>query len=141
MASIFTRIVNGEIPAARVYEDEQTLAFLDVGPASRGHTLVICKDELPTLLDLRPEQVAAVARTVQRVARALMSALQPDGLNVVQNNGPAAGQTVPHYHVHLIPRWEGDGALAHWRPGKAAPDELRELAAAISARMGEEEAV
>jgi histidine triad (HIT) family protein len=67
-----------------------------------------------------------------------MAALAPDGLNVVQNNGAAAGQTVPHYHVHLIPRWDGDRALAHWRPGTSTPDELRELAAAISARVGEE---
>lgn len=140
MASIFTRIINGEIPAARVYEDAQTLAFLDINPAARGHTLVICKDELPTLLDLPPEHLVALAHTVQRVARALMGALQPDGLNIVQNNGPAAGQVVPHYHVHLIPRWEGDRALAYWRPGQAEPAELRELAAVISARLSEENA-
>ncbi|MBX0328918.1 HIT family protein [Oscillochloris sp. ZM17-4] len=141
MPSIFTRIVNGEIPAAKVYEDAQTLAFLDVSPASRGHTLVICKEELPTLLDLSPDLLAAVARTVQLVARAISAALSPDGLNIVQNNGAAAGQVVPHYHVHIIPRWEGDRAIAHWRPGAGAPDELRDLAAAISARMGEEDAV
>jgi histidine triad (HIT) family protein len=139
MASIFTRIVNGEIPAAKVYEDEQTLAFLDVAPASRGHTLVICKPELPTLLDLPPDLLAAVARSVQAVARAIMAALQPDGLNIVQNNGPASGQTVPHYHVHIIPRWEGDHALSHWKPGVITPDELRELATAITARMGAED--
>jgi histidine triad (HIT) family protein len=139
MASIFTRIVNGEIPAAKVYEDELTLAFLDVGPASRGHTLVVCKEELPTLLDLPPELLAAMARSVQAVARAVMAALSPDGLNIVQNNGAASGQSVPHYHVHIIPRWEGDNALVHWRPGAAAPDELKELAAAISAQMGEKD--
>lgn len=138
MASIFTRIVNGEIPAARVYEDELTLAFLDVNPASRGHTLVICKEELATLIDLPPDLLAAVARTVQTVARAIMASLTPDGLNIVQNNGAAAGQVVHHYHVHLIPRWEGDHALRHWRPGTSTPDELREVAAAISARVHEE---
>lgn len=136
MASIFSRIVSGEIPAATLYEDDLTLAFLDVNPGSRGHTLVICKQELPDLLSLPPDLLAAVARTTQLVARALMAALSPDGLNVVQNNGPAAGQTVFHYHVHLIPRWDGDGALNAWRPGKATPDELRELAALISARLG-----
>jgi histidine triad (HIT) family protein len=140
MASIFSRIVRGEIPAATIYEDDQTLAFLDVGPASRGHTLVICKQELPTVLDLPPELAAAVARSVQTVARAIMAALSPDGLNIVQNNGPAAGQSVPHYHVHIIPRWEGDGALSHWRPGTATPDQLRDLAAAISAHLGGESA-
>ncbi len=136
MASIFTRIVNGEIPAATVYEDAQTLAFLDVNPASRGHTLVICKQDLPTLLDLPPDLLAAVARSVQVVARAIMVALHPDGVTIVQNNGTASGQTVPHYHVHIIPRWEGDHALSHWKPGTITPDELRELAVTISARMG-----
>ena len=141
MASIFTRIVSGEIPAAKLYEDAQTLAFLDVAPASRGHTLVICKQELPTLLDLSPDLLAAVARSVQLVARAIMAALQPDGLNIVQNNGAASGQVVPHYHVHIIPRWAGDQALRHWRPGTITPDELRELATTISARMGTEDTV
>jgi histidine triad (HIT) family protein len=138
MASIFTRIVNGDIPAARVYEDEQTLAFLDVNPASRGHTLVICKQELPTLLDLPDDLLADVSRTVQTVSRAIMAALKPDGLNILQNNGPASGQVVLHYHVHIIPRWEGDNVLRHWRPGASDPDELRELASAISARVGED---
>ncbi len=136
MASIFTRIVNGEIPATKIYEDAQTLAFLDVNPASRGHTLVICKQELPTLLDLPPDLLAAVGNSVQRVARAIMDALHPDGLNIVQNNGVASGQTVPHYHVHIIPRWEGDHALSHWKPGSITSEELRELAVTISSRIG-----
>lgn len=136
MSSIFTRIVRGEIPAAKLYEDDLTLAFLDAFPGSRGHALVICKQELPDLLSLPPELAAAVARTTQIVARALFAALTPDGLNVVQNNGGAAGQTVFHYHVHLIPRWDGDGAVGGWRPGKAEPEELRELAGRIVAAIG-----
>jgi histidine triad (HIT) family protein len=139
MASIFSRIVSGEIPAVRLYEDDQTLAFLDINPASRGHALVICKQELPDLLSLPPELAAALARATQIVARAIVAALQPDGFNIVQNNGAAAGQVVFHYHVHIIPRWEGDRALSHWRPGSATPDELRELAAAISAQLGKEQ--
>lgn len=135
MASIFARIVSGEIPSAKVYEDDHTYAFLDINPASRGHTLVICKEERAGLLDLPPELAAAVARTTQLVARALVDALAPDGFNIVQNNGAAAGQVVFHYHVHIIPRWEGDRALAHWKPGSAAPDELRDLAAQIAARV------
>lgn len=138
MASIFSRIVSGEIPAAKLYEDDETLAFLDVNPASRGHALVICKQELPDLLSLPPELAAAVARTTQTVARAIVAALQPDGFNIVQNNGAAAGQVVFHYHVHIIPRWNGDRALSHWRPGSATPDELRELATTISAQLGKE---
>ncbi len=140
MASIFTRIVAGEIPAATVFEDEHTLAFLDINPASRGHTLVIIKDERPSLLDLTPEQAAAVMRTTQRVAQALVVTLQPEGFNIVQNNGAVAGQTVMHYHVHIIPRWSGDHVLTHWQPGNAQPAELHALAATIAAAMVKGEA-
>jgi histidine triad (HIT) family protein len=137
MASIFTRILQGAIPSVKLYEDDLTYAFLDIGPASRGHTLVISKEELPGLLDLPPDLVAAVARSVQVVARAIMAATGADGFNVVQNNGAAAGQTVFHYHVHLIPRWEGDAAMPLWRPGTATAEELRDLAAQIVAQLGE----
>lgn len=102
MSSIFTRIVNGEIPSAKVYEDDHTFAFMDIHPASRGHTLVICKEEYPDLLTTPAELVAAVAITTRRVAQAIVAALQPDGFNIVQNNGAAAGQVVFHYHVHII---------------------------------------
>lgn len=135
MQSIFTRIVAGEIPTARVYEDKETLAFLDINPASRGHTLVICKEEHADLLTTPPELIAAVARTTQRVARAIMEALSPDGFNIVQNNGAAAGQVVYHYHVHVIPRWEGDQVIRFWRPGNTTPDDLHEVASLISTRL------
>jgi len=131
MATIFTRIVNGEIPANKVYEDAYTLAFLDIFPASRGHVLVICKNESANLLELNDADVVATARTSQRVARALMTALKPDGINVVQSNGSAAGQTVFHYHVHLIPRWHNDGFVTFWQPGQLAADEAQKLVALI----------
>src|SRR5690349_3639215 len=99
MPSIFSRIVSGEIPALKVYEDAETLAFMDINPASRGHTLVISKDEHPDLFAIPPQTLAAVGRTVQRVAQALRDVLKPDGMNIIQNNGPAAGQTVFHFHV------------------------------------------
>lgn len=135
MSSIFSRIVSGEVPAAKVYEDEHTLAFMDINPASRGHTLVICKQEYPRLLDVPPDLVAAVGKTVQIVARAIVTTLQPDGFNVVQNDGAAAGQVVFHYHVHIIPRWDGDQAVKTWRPGNADPTDLQALAAQISAHV------
>jgi histidine triad (HIT) family protein len=140
MASIFTRIIAGAIPAAKVYEDEHTLAFLDINPASRGHTLVIIKEERPGLLDLTPEQVAAVARTTQRVARAIVETLQPEGFNIVQNNGAVAGQTVMHYHVHIIPRWSGDRVLSHWQPGSAQAADLEALAATLAAAVAKGDA-
>jgi histidine triad (HIT) family protein len=133
MPSIFSKIVSGEIPALKIYEDQATLAFMDISPASRGHALVISKDEYPDLYSLPPATLAAVAQTVQRVARGLREALQPDGINIIQNNGAAAGQTIFHYHVHIIPRWEGDGAVRLWQPGSADQAELRALAEQIGA--------
>jgi histidine triad (HIT) family protein len=136
MTTIFSRIIAGEIPAAKVYEDDLTLAFLDIGPASRGHTLVISKEEASGLLDLSPEALAAVARTTQLVARAIVAAVGCDGFNIVQNNGAAAGQTVFHYHAHIIPRWEGDGVLNAWKPTQAQPAALQELVGLIKAQLG-----
>ncbi len=135
MPTLFTRIIAGEIPAAKVYEDALTFAFLDIAPASRGHTLVVCKAEHPDLLAVPPETLAAVHIAAQRVARALTAVLAPDGINIVQNNGAAAGQSVFHYHVHVIPRWQGDGALPLWTPGSAAADDLSALAAGLRATL------
>jgi histidine triad (HIT) family protein len=133
MPSIFSRIVSGEIPALKIYEDAQTLAFMDINPASRGHALVISKIEYPDLYTIPAEALAAVMRAVQRIALALREALQPDGINIIQNNGAAAGQTVFHYHVHVIPRWESDNAVHLWKPQGANQAELRALAEQISA--------
>lgn len=118
MECIFCKIVAGDIPSHKVYEDDQTLAFLDINPATRGHTLVIPKAHAPDLFSVPAEALTAAALTVQKVARLLQQVVRPDGLNIVQNNGSAAGQVVMHYHVHLIPRWAGDGALRMWRPGQ-----------------------
>lgn len=135
MTSIFSRIVNGEIPAHRVYEDDQTLAFLDINPASRGHTLVIPKQEYADLLATPPDVLAAVAVASQNVARAIMAALKPDGINIIQNNGAAAGQVVFHYHMHVIPRWEGDNVLRAWQPGSADAETLADIARRISSHL------
>ena len=135
MPSIFTRIVNGEIPAIKVYEDADTLAFLDINPASRGHTLVICKAEIATLTELSDAQLIATARTTQRVAAAVQQALQADGFNIVQSNGAAAGQEVFHYHVHIIPRWTNDGVFTFWRPQSIAKDAMTTIADSIKNAM------
>jgi histidine triad (HIT) family protein len=118
MECIFCKIVAGEIPSHKVYEDERTLAFLDINPAARGHTLVIPKEHAADIYGLSSDAVAAAARTTQAVARILQHVVQPDGLNIVQNNGSAAGQVVMHYHVHLVPRRDGDRAFRLWRPGE-----------------------
>lgn len=135
MPSIFSKIVSGEIPCHKVYEDDLTFAFLDINPASRGHTLVICKQEFPDLFSIPPATLAAVAVSSQKVAQAIREALKPDGLNVLQNNGPAAGQEVFHYHVHLIPRWQSDGAFALWKSKAGHGSDIAAAADAIRAAI------
>jgi histidine triad (HIT) family protein len=104
--NIFAKIVRGEAPAAKVYEDHDTLAFMDVFPQGPGHVLVIHKRATSrNLLDIDPQDLQAVMSTVQRVGRAMIAALKPEGLLVTQFNGSAAGQTIFHLHFHLIPRW------------------------------------
>jgi len=107
-ACIFCAIVRGDAPARIVHEDERTLAFLDLFPLTLGHSLVIPKVHSDNLLVADPEDVVAVARTAQTVARAAMDAFSPDGLNLLQTNGAAAMQTVFHLHVHVLPRYVGD---------------------------------
>lgn len=133
--NIFAKILRGEAPAVRVFEDEHVMAFMDVFPQAKGHTLVIPKHSTArNLLEEEPERVATLMQGVQRVARAVRAALKPDGLVVTQFNGAPAGQTVYHLHVHIIPRWEGV-ALGRHAEGMADMDELKDLAAQISAMI------
>jgi histidine triad (HIT) family protein len=113
--NIFAKILRGEVPAYRVYEDERTLAFLDVMPQADGHTLVLPKAPVENLFDLDPEMAAAVIRTVQTVARAVRKAFQPDGITLIQYNGAAAGQSVFHFHMHIVPRYAGQALRSHGR--------------------------
>jgi histidine triad (HIT) family protein len=110
MDCLFCKIVAGEIPAHKVYEDETCLAFLDILPANRGHTLVIPKEHAAGLAEITPDSLAATVICAQGVARLLRMQLRPDGINMIQNDGAAAGQEIFHYHLHLLPRWEADGA-------------------------------
>jgi histidine triad (HIT) family protein len=129
--SVFTRIVNGEIPAAKVYEDEHTIAFMDAGQVNPGHVIVATKKQLETILDLDDELAAALFRTAARVARAVERAFKPEGITVLQANKPAGWQTVPHVHLHVLPRHRGDGVELVW-PRKNPPlAELQALAARI----------
>jgi len=114
---IFCKIVAGEIPAEKIYEDNETFAFLDIHPVNPGHTLVIPKHHSFNILDIPPEDWAAVAKTVHKLAKPIHDALGADGINLHMNNREHAGQVVDHPHVHLIPRFKGDG-LPHWH-GKA----------------------
>ncbi|MBC7224042.1 MAG: HIT family protein [Anaerolineae bacterium] len=128
---IFCAIARGQAPAEVVYEDAETMAFLDINPAAPGHTLVIPRRHYRNLFDLDPEAGAAVMRTAVRVARALREALRPDGMNMVQANERAGFQSVFHFHVHLVPRWLGDGIAPPWRQRPADAATLREVGAKI----------
>ena len=134
--NIFARILRGEAPAARVWEDADTLAFLDVFPQSEGHTLVIPRRATARdLLDADPAIFAPLMASVQRVARGLLAALSPAAIAVSQFNGAAAGQTVFHLHVHVIPRWVDRPLRAHAGGAMADPAELAGLARRIAAAI------
>lgn len=118
--NIFARILRGEIPAVKVWEDDHVLAFMDVFPQSEGHVLVISKtSQARNLLEVEPEVLARLTAAVRRTARAVDRALSPDGLSIMQFNGEAGGQTVFHLHIHIIPRWS-DRALKGHRDGPLA---------------------
>ena len=132
-ANVFAKILRGEIPAARVFEDEQVLVFMDAFPQARGHMLAISKtSQARNILDAEAKTLGRLIGAVQKAAQAAKAALNPDGVIVTQFNGAPAGQTVFHLHFHIIPRWEGD-PLAKHGGGMASPGELKALADQISA--------
>lgn len=129
--SIFTRIIRGEVPCQRVFENEHLLAFLDIAPLAPGHTLVVPKRQVEKLHELTPDEAAEIGRQLPQIARRVIAAVCAPGYNLLQNNGPVAGQVVPHVHFHIIPRAEGDGLGYRWNARPAAPDELAALARRI----------
>jgi histidine triad (HIT) family protein len=111
---VFCKIRDGELPSMRVYEDDRTLVIMDINPVNSGHCLVIPKAHAPTLWDADPVDLQAAIIAAQKVAVALKTVVKPDGLNMLQANGAAAFQSVAHYHLHLIPRWNNDGKGFDW---------------------------
>jgi len=129
---LFCKIVRGEIPAVRLFEDDVTLAFLDIGPIIKGHTLVIPKLHYDPLMTTPDEVLARVMRTVRRIACALVAGLGADGINLHQSNGAAAGQVIPHLHIHVIPRFANDGHHWNWQAKRyTSPAEMEALAARV----------
>ena len=122
MECVFCKIRDGQIPAIRIEEDARTLTFMDINPLNPGHCLVMTKNHAATIFESDATDLAAAITAAQRVARAIREALRPDGLNLLQANGPAAFQSVPHFHLHLIPRWTDDGKGFDWTlvPGDRA---------------------
>jgi histidine triad (HIT) family protein len=132
---VFCKIVAGQIPSTKVHEDEHTLAFMDLGQVNPGHVLVAVKKHAANLFELDDVQASAVARASMRIARAIRDAFAPAGLAVYQANGKAAGQTVFHYHVHLLPRHEADGMELIWPVKNPPREKLEEFAGTIRAKL------
>lgn len=128
---IFCKIANGEIPAATLYEDEDFRVILDLGPASKGHALILPKAHAANIYELSDELAAKAMVLAKKMATAMSEALACDGFNIVQNNGETAGQTVFHFHMHLIPRYKNDGVGITWTPGKLTEEDKEEILAKV----------
>lgn len=132
---VFCRIVAGQIPSFKLLEDAATLAFMDINPANDGHCLVIAKPHHATLYDLPPDLLAAVSATVLKVAKAVEAAVKPDGLNLVQSNGKGAAQSVPHFHIHVLPRRLGDDLRLNWQLKAGDRAAIATIAERIKAKL------
>jgi histidine triad (HIT) family protein len=125
---IFCKIIAGELPGQIVEEDERTIAFMDINPATRGHLLVIPRAHSRNLLEIAAEDLAATIATAQRMAQRVNQRLEPAGINLINACGSAAWQTVFHFHIHVIPRYEGDPLKLPWVPSPGDPDEIAAVA-------------
>ena len=130
---IFCKIANGEIPSRTLYEDEKFRVIMDLGPATKGHSLILPKDHYANLYEIPEDLAADAAKLAKKLAIRMTEKLGADGFNIVQNNNEAAGQTVPHYHVHLIPRYQNDGQHILWKPGQMPAEEMDEILKTILA--------
>ena len=133
---MFCKIRDGQIPSMKVYEDERTFCIMDINPLSPGHCLVISKTHAPTIYEAEPADLQAAIATAQRVALALRDTLRPEGLNLLQANGGAAFQSVPHLHLHLIPRWMRDGKGFDWKLVPGQKDEIVKVGDQLRAALG-----
>jgi histidine triad (HIT) family protein len=125
---IFCKVVAGEIPGHEIDSDERTLTVLDINPATRGHAVVITRTHAENLIEIGDEDLLAAMRTVRRVAERMRATLQPAGFNILHNMGRAAWQSIFHFHIHVIPRYDGDPLRLPWVPGPADPAELARVA-------------
>jgi histidine triad (HIT) family protein len=131
MSTVFEKLLSGELPCAKVYEDDLVFAFMDAGQVNEGHVIVATRAPRETLLDCSEDEAAALMRAARRVAIAVQAAFAPAGLTILQANRPAGWQTVPHAHLHVLPRHDGDGVGLVWPRKEPGLERLRELAARI----------
>lgn len=133
---IFCKIVAGQIPCAKVFEDDKVLSFMDISPLNRGHLLVIPKEHYETILDIAPELYGHIAWLTCKIARAVDASLAPHGMNIMQLNGQAGNQVVPHLHMHLVPRWLGDKlTICAWQPVLGDRSDIARTADEIISRI------
>jgi len=135
MDCVFCKIRDGVISSVTVYDDERTFAIMDINPLNEGHLLVIPKAHAATIYEIAEEDMGRLAVVAKRIALAVQKALRPDGLNLLQANGAAAFQSVPHFHLHLIPRWSGDGKGFDWQLVKGDPEKIRATGQKIRAAL------
>jgi histidine triad (HIT) family protein len=135
MDCVFCRIRDGQLPSTKVAEDERALAIMDINPINDGHVLILTKAHAENLFEVSEEDLVAAAQLARRVAAGIRAGLTPDGLNLVQANGRAAFQSVPHFHIHLIPRWLWDGKGFGWMLVPGDPDRIRTTAERIRAAL------
>lgn len=135
MDCIFCKLANGEIPTNTVYEDDNFRVILDAAPANPGHCLILPKTHAADIFELDSDKVAGAHALAKKIAAAVKKAMKADGINIIQNNGAAAGQTVPHYHVHIVPRHAGDGVQINAEGKGMSPDEFEEVRKAIAAEL------
>jgi histidine triad (HIT) family protein len=135
MDCVFCRIRDGQLPSTKVADEERAFAIMDINPLNDGHVLILTKAHAENLFAVAEEDLVAAARLARRVAGALRKAMAPDGLNLVQANGAAAFQSVPHFHLHLIPRWARDGKGFDWRLVPGDPERIRAAAEKIRAAL------
>ncbi|ARN57676.1 HIT family protein [Sedimentisphaera salicampi] len=131
MDCVFCKIIAGQIPCSKVYEDDNVLAFMDINPLAEYHTLVIPKEHFEFLWDCPAELSAAIGSALPKISRAVQKASGSDGCNVLNNNASAAGQAVPHIHFHIIPRFENDGVFTEWPAKQLAPEKAQQAAEKI----------
>ncbi len=130
---IFCKLANGDIPTNSIYEDDDFKVILDASPATKGHALILPKNHFANLLEIDDDVVAKALPLAKKIANKMMKELGCAGLNIVQNNGEAAGQTVHHFHIHLIPRYEdGDKSLVAWKPGELSDADAKEIVKKLS---------
>jgi len=131
LSTVFEKLLSGEWPCAKVYEDEHVFAFMDAGQVNDGHVIVATKRPVVTLMEASDDEAAALMRAARRIAQAVQAAFEPAGITVLQANRPAGLQTVPHLHLHVLPRHEGDGVELSWPRKEPGIERLRELAARL----------